>query len=98
MARLDELAEGIAKVLGLTAVPEPLPVDLVGEGPAEVTVLVRAIVDASHRHVAPLDRICVDPQLGRRLLREHGNQYEGVRLETDDRLRNRIEIWRVPAG
>ena len=43
-----------------------------------------------------LHRICLDPHLGRGLLREHGDRYEGVSLEADDRLRNRIEIWREP--
>ena len=97
MARLDELAEGIAKVLTITAGPEPLPIDVVGEGPTETTVLVRAIVDASRRQGLELHRICLDPDLGRRLLQEHGNGYEGTRLEADDRLRGRIEIWREPA-
>jgi len=96
MARLDELAEGIAKVLKLSAVPEPLPLDLVGEGPAETTVLVRSIIDASRRLEAPLVRVCLDPQLGSGLLREHGEDYAGVKLEPDDRLENRIEIYRFP--
>ncbi len=93
MARLDELAEGIARLLKMSGNPEPLPLDLVGEGPAETTVLVRAIIDASRRQGGVLDRIYLDPQLGRALLREHGNQYEGVKLVADDRLENRIEIW-----
>jgi hypothetical protein len=96
MARLDELAEGIAKVLNLTAVPEPLPIDLVAEGQAETTVLVRAIIDASRRREAPLCRICLDPRLGSGLLQEHGGEYEGVTLEADERLKNRVEIWRFP--
>lgn len=96
MARLDEFAEGIAKVLKITETPEPLPLDLVDEGPTETTVLVRAIVDASQRHEVPLDRICLDPQLGRGLLREHGEEYEGVRLVADHLLKHRIEIWRHP--
>lgn len=96
MARLDEIAEGIARVLEVTATPEPLPLDLVGEGPADTTVLVRAIVDASQRHEAPLDRICLDLQLSGGQIREHGDQYEGVKLEASDRLWSRIEIWRYP--
>lgn len=96
MARLDELAEGIARVLKISATPEPLPLDLVGEGPAETTVLVRAIVDASRSQGLELHRIRLDPNLGRALLREHGDCYEGVSLEADERLGNRIEIWRHP--
>ncbi len=96
MARLDELAEGIARVLAISATPEPLPLDLVGEGPADTTVLVRAIVDASRRHGLELHRIRLDPYLGRGLLREHGDRYQRVTLEADQRLRNRIEIWRHP--
>jgi hypothetical protein len=96
MARLDELAEGIAKLLKITPAPEPLPVDLVGEGPAETTVLVRAVIDAARRLGAPLSRISVDPQLGRGLLREHGDAYEGIRLAADERLEGRIELFRFP--
>ncbi len=94
MARLDEIAQGVATVLKLTTAPEPLPLDLVGEGPAETTVLVRSIIDASRRDKAPLVRICLDPHLGKGLLREHSEDYEGVKLEPDDRLHSRIEIYR----
>lgn len=97
MARLDEIAEGIAKVLRLSAAPEPLPLDLVGEGPVETTVLVRSIIDASQRHEAPIARVCLDPRLGARLFREHGEDYKGVKLEPDNCLGGRIEIWRFPA-
>jgi hypothetical protein len=96
MARLDELAEGIARILKITTVPEPLPVDLVGEGPAEMTVLVRAVIDAARRLEAPLSRISVDPELGRGLLREHGDEFEGVQLTADPRLESRLEIFRFP--
>ena len=98
MARLDEVAEGIAKVLKISADSETLPLDLVGEGPTETTLLVRAIVDASHRHEAPLDRICLDPQLGRKLLKEHGEEYEGVKIVADDQIENRMELWRHPVS
>lgn len=96
MARLDELAEGISKVLTITAEPDPLPLDLIGEGPAETTVLVRAIVGACHRHGFPLSRIAIDPRLGSGLLREHPDGYEGVELVEDANLSNRIEIFRFP--
>jgi hypothetical protein len=62
----------------------------------ETTVLVRAIIDASGRLEAPLERFCLDPELGKGLLKEHGDEYSGVELAADDRLENRIEIYRFP--
>ena len=59
VARLDEIAEGLSMVLQLATTPEPLGVDLVGHPPAEVTFLVRAIVDACRRRSAPLSLVRV---------------------------------------
>jgi hypothetical protein len=94
MARLDELAHGIASVLKATGAPEPLPVDLVNETPAAAALLVRAIVDSCARQAAPLIRVAVDPILGETLLREHGDSYEGVAIVGDAKLSNRIELFR----
>ena len=96
MARLDELAQGIAAVLRAAPAPEPapLPVDLVNETPAAAAVLVRAVIDSCSRLAAPLSQIVLDPVLAKALLSEHVNGYEGVRIFTDDRLSNRIEFYR----
>jgi len=97
MARLDELAEGIARVLVATPVPEPMPIDLVGESPAAATVLVRAIIDACERHGAPLSAVTICPELGEDLLRQHGGTgYEGVGIAADDQLVSRIAFFRFP--
>lgn len=99
MARLDELAEGLAKVLALTLAPEPLPVDLVNETPAATTVLVRAVIDACERRGAPLTRVAVCPVLGAGLLREHGaDGYEGVGIARDEQLHGRVAFYRFPAS
>jgi hypothetical protein len=96
MARLDELAEGIATVLAVTSDPEPLPVDMVGETPADATVFVRAVTDACERNATPIARVMIGPDLGKALLGEHPESYEGVRLVADERLVDRIEFFRFP--
>ena len=97
MARLDELAEGIAGVLTATPVPEPLPVDMVGEGPVEATVLMRATIDACERKGAPLSHVAICTELGQDLLRQHGaDGYEGVAIAADDGLVSRIAFFRFP--
>lgn len=99
MARLDELAQGIATVLAATRVPEPLPVDMVGETPAAATVLVRAIIDACARRGAPLSRVAICPELGADLLRQHASgRWEGVAIGADQDLTNRIAFFRFPAN
>lgn len=96
MARLDELAQGIARVLQLAPAPEPLPVDMMNETPASAAVLVRAVIDACARTAAPLAQVVIDPVLGKTLLGEHAVGYEGVRIAADDNLSNRIEFFRFP--
>lgn len=97
MARLDELAEGLAGVLAASPKPEPLPADFRNETPAAATVFVRALIDACERRGAPLTRIGICPVLGAGLLRElEGAAYQGVTIAADDALTDRIEIFRFP--
>jgi hypothetical protein len=99
MARLDEIAEGIATVLNLSRTPEPLGVDLVGQSPAEVTFLVRAIVDACERRAAPLVCIRVATDYASNLNRTLGPaplQYQGIQIELSADLDHRIELHRFP--
>jgi|GEM_PF-2930104 len=99
MARLDELAEGIADVLGATPAPEPLPVDMIGESPAAATVFTRAIIDACERNGRPLWRVAICPELGQDLLLQHGAKgYEGVAIVADESLVNRIAFFRFPVS
>lgn len=97
MARLDELAQGIADVLKATVVPEPFPIDLRNETPAAATVFVRAIVYECVRRAVPLTKVAICPELGADLLRQHGaspGYYEGVAIVYDQRLQDRIELYR----
>lgn len=97
MARLDELAEGLAGVLAASPTPEPLPVDMWNETPAAATVLVRAIIDACERRAASLARIAICPVLGADLLRQHGGTgYQGVAIAADEDLADRFAIYRFP--
>lgn len=98
MARLDELAEGIAQVLLATSAPEPLPIDLVGETPAAATFFVRAVIDACQRQAIPLAMVMIDPIMGEGLLRQHPEGYEGIMIKTDHRLSSRIEFFRFPSS
>ncbi|MHA6332672.1 hypothetical protein ACXYL9_03225 [Qipengyuania sp. CAU 1752] len=99
MARLDEIAEGLARVLQVAPAPEPLPVDLVNETPAAATVLVRAVIDCCKRNGTMLSRVGICPVLGAGLLREHGDDgYEGVAIYADVELEGRVAFFRYPAG
>ncbi len=84
-------------MLNLTNQPEPLPVDMVGETPAEATVLVRSVIDACQRYGSPIAQVAIDPGLGKGLLREHPGSYQGVKLTADDRLADRIKFFRFPS-
>lgn len=98
MARLDEIAVGLASVLRSMPSPEPLSVDLRNETPAAATVLVRAIIDACNRSVTPLALVRICPVLGKGLLSELPSGrpiYEGIKIEADTSLDNRIELFRV---
>ena len=96
MARLDELAQGIAGVLRAAPTPEPLPIDMVNETPAAAAVFVRAVIESCARLAAPIAQVAIDPVLGSSLLGEHADGYEGVKFLADDRLANRIEFFRFP--
>ena len=96
MARLDEIAEGLATVLASSPTPEPLSVDLRGQSPQEVTFLVRAVVDACERRGSPISLVCVHPELGADLLKLYGSGigYEGVKIQEGSDMSDSLEFYR----
>jgi hypothetical protein len=98
MARLAELAIGIAKVLKVAPQPEPLFVDIIDETLAAATVVVYTVVEACLRDVCPLSMVAIDPELGEGLLNEYPLDYEGVALFADNELYSRIAFYRFPPG
>ena len=101
MARLDEIAEGLSSVLAATQLPEPLFVDMMNHSPADITFLIRAVVDACERLAAPLALIRVDEALGSHAARSLGPEplrYEGIPVELADSLGRRIEFYRLRPG
>ena len=101
MARLDEIAEGLASVLEATQLPEPLFVDMMHHSPADITFLIRAVVDACARRVAPLSLIRVGQTLGSHAARALGPEplkYEGISLELTSELDRRVEFYRFSKG
>ena len=102
MARIDEIAEGLASVLRASPSPEPLAVDLWNETPVAAAVLVRAVIDACNRNATPLARVWICPALGKGLLRELSAGepiYEGREIVPRPELESRIEFFRfLPDG
>ncbi|WP_461495811.1 hypothetical protein [Pyruvatibacter sp.] len=97
MARIDEIAEGIASVLRSSRLPEPLGVDLWNETPAAASVLVQAVVDSCKRNSITLSLVRICPVLGKDLLRELPPG-KPILIDTeilpDPTLNNRIEFFR----
>ncbi len=99
-ARLDEIAEGIAAVLQASPTPDPLYLDLIGHSPAEVTFLVRAVIDACERRGSPLSTIHVAADIGSNVVRALGPEplrYEGVQVQLTGDLSGRVAFFRFPA-
>lgn len=99
MARLDEIAEGLATVLELSPAPEPLPVDLRNHSQAEAAFLARAIIMACERRAVPLSVIRLAKDLGGILIKSLGEtsgMLDGIKIEVDDDLAGRIELFRFP--
>lgn len=97
MARLDEIAEGLASALGGTPAPEPLGVDLWNESPAATTVLVRAVVDSCARRAIPLSAVRVSSDLAQDLARQlepTGGAYEGIPVAVEAGISSRVEFFR----
>ena len=101
MARLDEIADGIAKVLVSLPEPEPFKVSLWNEGIVEVTFLVRAVIDSCERNGAPLSLVSVCFDLGSDLLKQYGRDpsgYQGVKINGSATLQSEIEFHRFPSA
>ena len=97
MARLDEIAEGIAMILASSPEPEPLNVSLRGEGVAETTFFVRAVIDSCERRGAPINAVNVCMNIGSDLLKQyHHNQkgYQGVQIKVSLTLNSEVEFYR----
>ncbi len=96
MARLDEIAEGIATVLTNSPRPEPLNIDLRGQSPQEATFLVRAVIDACERRGAPISLVCVHPEFGTDLLKLYGSGigYEGVTIQAASETSDSLQFFR----
>ena len=97
MARLDEIAEGIATILVTSPVPEPLNVSLRGEGVAEMTFLVRAVIESCERRGSPVSVVRVGSFLGSELTKLYENKqsgFQGVKIEGADALELEIEFYR----
>ena len=100
MARLDEIAEGIATMLAMSPVPEPLNISLRGEGCTDTTFLVRAVIDSCERRGSPISAVRVCATLGSDLLKQYGNKqsgYEGVSIEMSPASGADVEFYRFPS-
>lgn len=95
MARLDEIGQGIATILGSSSMPEPLFVDLKGHTPVEALVMVRSIIDTCLRSATPIALVRIGERLGARF-DGSPKSHEGVPIELDAALGDRIEFFRFP--
>jgi hypothetical protein len=96
-ARLDEIAEGVASVLGLSATPEPLRVDMMNHSPVDVAFFVRALAAACERREAPLALVRLSPELGERLVRAVEREplaLADVQIELAEDLGVGVEMYR----
>lgn len=99
MARLDEIAEGVATILVASPNPEPLNISLRGEGRAEATFLIRAVIDSCEHRGAPLSAVRMGVDIGADLIKQYEGQpsgYQGVKIEGCDDLGVDIEFFRFP--
>lgn len=97
MARLDEIAEGVATILTTSPNPEPLNVSLKGEGAVETTFLVRAVINSCERRGAPLSVVRLGIEIGADLIKQYGANpvgYQGVGIEGSHKLGTDIEFYR----
>ena len=99
MARLDEIADGIATILATSPVPEPLNIILRGEGVTETTFLVRAVIDSCERRGSPISAVRVGSNLGSDLVKQYGEKqsgYQGVKIDGSETLGADVEFYRFP--
>lgn len=99
MARLDEIAEGIATVLRSAQKPEPLPVDMRGQSPTDIVFFVRAVIDSCHRSATAISAVRIGAELGAKVLKKYGNKesgYEGVPVSLSNDLTSMIHFFRFP--
>lgn len=94
MARLDEIAEGVAAMLASASSPEPLPITFSGHSPAEIAFLVRAVVAAAERNGSPLARAAVSPTVARLLQHDPDAEWQ-LPLITDVGDDATLAFWRL---
>ena len=96
-ARLDEIAEGVATLLGGSATPEPLSISMMNQSPVQVAFFVRALAAACERLEAPLALVRLDTELGERLVRaveREPLEVPDVRVELVEGLGVSVEMYR----
>ena len=93
MARLDEVAEGLAVTLASGLAPNPLPVTFTGHSPSEIAFLVRAVVNATERHGSRLERAGVSEAVAR-VLRNDPDAEWRLPLSTDLADDASVTFWR----
>ena len=97
MATLEEIAHGVVETLAHNPAPEPLSLCLPDHAPAEISYLAQAVIDECTAAGVPLAAVRVGPAVVEHLAvtpTDVSLQDEGVRVELDDALEGRIELFR----
>jgi hypothetical protein len=99
MARLDEIAEGLASVLVNSPEPEPLTLDFNSHSLAEMAFLVVAVIAACDRQGRPLAYVCV-PEAVASIIERDPDQgaTHGVRVVGTGSDPSAVECGRFPEG
>lgn len=95
MARLDEIAEGVASMLAFSPQPEPLPTSFGDHSPAEIAFLVRAVIAACEREGHPLAYVRL-PAAAATIITRDPKPIGGVRLKGTMALPDAVEFGRFP--
>ena len=101
MATLNEIAQGIAQLLGHTSCPDPLPVDLTHHSREEVIYLIRAVIEACDETTAGLSEVRVGARFGNPMTDElpRGHQtYRGVPIRLDLECGRQVLFCRAGAS
>lgn len=99
MARLDEIAEGLAAVLASSPYPEPLALTFKSHSPVDMTFLVRSVIAACDRQGRPLAYVRVPESVATILGRDPDRDATGcVRVVCNTAGSSAIEFGRFPDG
>ena len=94
MARLDEIAEGVAAMLANSAEPEPLSVTFWGQSPAEMAFLVRSVVAAAERSGRPVCKAAVSSAVAHLLQNDPEEEWQ-LPLSADVADNATVSFWRL---